>query len=224
MAKRTSAGRMKVGIAFLLTFGPALLLIIIASRGCEHKFKTLDDYGLASNYSFVDADGKTRNAKEFEGDVVLVTTLQESCPDDCAVSFFHLNQAIYQHIYSNKRKKLKQVRLISYVTDMEGKPVEDLSTVENMLRDRVENYDSSLWILANGNAEAMYDFTNDGQSLLQEGDQYYGGKAFQELMLLLDKENHLRMVLSGTTEGMVRRMKEHIALLQKQYDKQRTEK
>jgi hypothetical protein len=39
-------------------------------------------------------------------------------------------------------------------------------------------------------------------------------------MLLLDKKNHLRMVLSGKTEGMIRRMKEHIALLQKQYDKQ----
>jgi hypothetical protein len=57
--------------------------------------------------------------------------------------------------------------------------------------------------------------------LLQEDKKYFGGQAFQELMLLLDKENHLRMVLSGKTEGMVRRMKEHIALLQKQYDKAR---
>jgi len=32
------------------------------------------------------------------------------------------------------------------------------------------------------------------------------------------------MVLSGKTEGMVRRMKEHIALLQKQYDKERSKR
>jgi hypothetical protein len=70
----------------------------------------------------------------------------------------------------------------------------------------------------------MYDFERNGQSLIQEGDAYYGGQGFQELMLLLDKRNHLRMVLSGKTEGMVRRMKEHIALLQKQYDKERAEK
>ena len=38
-------------------------------------------------------------------------------------------------------------------------------------------------------------------------------------MLLLDKKNHLRMALSGNQEGMIRRMKEHLALLQKQYDK-----
>lgn len=43
-------------------------------------------------------------------------------------------------------------------------------------------------------------------------------------MLLLDKKNHLRMVLSGKTEGMIRRMKEHIALLQKQYDKENLKK
>jgi hypothetical protein len=32
------------------------------------------------------------------------------------------------------------------------------------------------------------------------------------------------MVLSGKTEGMIRRMKEHIALLQKQYDKEASKK
>jgi hypothetical protein len=41
---------------------------------------------------------------------------------------------------------------------------------------------------------------------------------------LLDKKNDLRMVLSGTSEGMIRRMKEHVALLQKQYDKERAAK
>ena len=43
--------------------------------------------------------------------------------------------------------------------------------------------------------------------------------SYQELMLLLDRENHLRMVLSGKTEGMIRRMNQHVGLLQKEYDK-----
>jgi hypothetical protein len=53
-----------------------------------------------------------------------------------------------------------------------------------------------------------------------KGKQYFGGEAFQELMLLVDKRNHLRMVLKGNSEGMIRKMKEHIALLDKQYDKE----
>ena len=59
----------------------------------------------------------------------------------------------------------------------------------------------------------LYDHKNNGQSLLQEGD------SFHELMLLMDKNHHLRMVLSGNREGHIRRMKQTMALLQKQYDK-----
>ncbi len=224
MAKKTNAGRMKVALAFLLLFGPAFLLVFFSTRSCENKFKELDDFGQAKNYTFIDAKGKKRSSKDFAGDVVLLTTIQQTCPDSCAISFFHLNQGIYQHIYANKHKKLKQVRIISFATDGAGNPLEDLSTLDAMLKDRVANYDPNIWILAKGDAKTVYDFKRNNQNLLQEGDEFYGGQAFQELMLLLDKQNHLRMVLRGDSEGMVRRMKEHIALLQKQYDKKNSKK
>jgi len=224
MAKRTTAGRMKVALTFLLLFGPASVLIFIATRGCEHKFKELEDYGQVSDYSFTDVNGKMRSSKDFAGEIILVTTLQTTCPDSCAVSFFHLNQAIYQNIYANKHKIKKQARIISFVTDGKGNPVEDLSQVEAMLKDRVEDYDPNIWMLAKGDAKRVYNLENNGKSLLQEGSEYYGGQAFQELILLLDKQNHLRMVLSGASEGMIRRMKEHLALLHKQYDKEVSKK
>jgi|TARA_R110000737_G_scaffold50259_1_gene71225 hypothetical protein len=224
MAKRTTAARMKVALTFLLLFGPASILVFIATRGCEHKFKELDDYGIANDYSFTDLKGKKYTSKDFKDQIVLITTLQASCPDSCAISFFHLNQAIYQNIYANKRKIKKQARIISFVTDGEGNPVDDMSQVDAMLRDRVLDYDPSIWILAKGDAKEVYDFKNNGKSLLQEGPEYFGGQAYQELILLLDKQNHLRMVLSGTSEGMIRRMKEHLALLHKQYDKESSKK
>jgi hypothetical protein len=82
-----------------------------------------------------------------------------------------------------------------------------------------EGYDPTLWIIANGDARKIYDVSNNGQSLLQKGDKYFGGEAFQELLLLIDKTGTLRMVLPGNEEGLIRRMKENIALLQKEYDK-----
>jgi hypothetical protein len=224
MAKRTKAGRMKVALTFLLLFGPASVLVLIATRGCEHKFKELEDFGPGGVYSFTDVNGNKRTSKDFKNEIVLVTTLQTTCPDSCAISFFHLNQAIYQNIYANKRKIKKQARIISYVTDGKGNPVDDLSQVEAMLKDRVLNYDPSIWILAKGDAKQVFDMENNGESLLQEGNEFFGGHAFQELILLLDKQNHLRMVLSGTSEGMIRRMKEHLALLHKQYDKEASKK
>ena len=224
MAKKTPAGRKKVAIAFLLLFGPAFLLVFFSTRSCDNRFKELEDFGQAKPYSFIDAQGKQRSSKDFEGDIVLITTLQETCPDSCAISFFHLQQAMYQHIFANKRKQLKQVRIISFATDGLGNPLEDVSTIQAMLEDRVPNYDPKLWILAKGDARTVYNFERNKQNLLQEGDEFYGGQAFQELILLLDKQNHLRMVLRGDQEGMIRRMKEHVALLQKQYDKANAKK
>lgn len=223
MASIKTAGRMKVIMAFLLLFGPAFLLVFISTRGCEHKFKTLEDFGKADEYSFTDARGKKFSYKDFEDKIVLVTTIQETCPDSCAISFWHMNQAIYQHIRTNK-KKMKQVRIISFATDGKGKPLKDLTTIRQSMEDNVLEYDPDIWFIASGDVEKLYDFERNDKSLLQEGDEFFGGQAFQELVLLLDKKNHLRMVLSGTSEGMIRRMKEHVALLQKQYDKERAGK
>ena len=220
MNQKTGKAKSRSLLALILVFGPSLLLIFIGTRGCNHNFKELDDYGAAAPYSFLDVNGKKRTFKEFENTIVLVSTLQESCPDTCSVSFWHLNQILYQHIRKNKSKKLKQVKLISLVTDGKGNPSSDLKLMEAMLKENVEGYDPNLWILARGDARSIYNFKNNGMSLLEKGNQYFGGEYFQEILLLLDKNNHLRMALRGNQEGMVRRMKEHLALLQKQYDKE----
>ncbi len=220
--EKTFAGRSKVLIAFLLVFGPAFLLVLIGTRGCEHKFKELEDYGTVKSVPFF-IDGKKTTFKDFEGDVLVVTTLQKTCPEDCAISFWHLDQMIYQHIRKNKRKKLKSVKIISFVTDGKGNtlPEKEIQIIKDALSDNVESYDPSLWMIATGDARAVYGFKHNGQNLVQKGAKYYGGESFQELILLLDKQGHLRMVLPGNEEGLVRRMKEHIALLQKQYDKKK---
>ena len=208
-------------LGFLLVFGPALFLILISTRGCKHKFQTLDDYGQVKAYTFTDSYGETHHAKEFQGEIILITTIQKTCPWECSVSFWRLNQIVYQHIRKNSHKKLKRVRIISFVTDGKGKPAKNIAMVRQMMEREVEGYDPKLWIVATGDVRSIYDIENNNQTLLQTGNQFYGGEAFQELMLLTDNQNHLRMVLKGNQEGLIRRMKESIALLLKQYDKDR---
>jgi cytochrome oxidase Cu insertion factor (SCO1/SenC/PrrC family) len=217
MAKERTAGKSKI-VAILILILPAFLLVFLSTRGCKHKFKELPDYGKASNYSFTDGLGKRYSAKDFKDKIVVITTLQKTCPDSCAVSMWHLDQSIYQHVRKNK-KKLKQVKLISFVTDGKGNQIDDLSVLSEAMADNVEGYDPAIWFLAKGDARKVFDFEYNKQSLLKKGDEYFGGEAYLELMLLLDKQNHLRMVNRGTAEGTIRRMYQHIALLQKQYDK-----
>ncbi|MDG1146769.1 MAG: hypothetical protein P8N52_00555 [Crocinitomicaceae bacterium] len=219
MEVKSNAGHAKRILAILLVFGPAFILIFIATRSCSHNFKELDDYGVADNYAFIDAQGIKHTVDDFKEYSVLINVLQPTCPENCSVSFWHLNHLIYQKMRDNARKK-GSLRIITFVTDGKGNPLKDLSAVSDMLADQVEGYDPNIWIVASGDPKKLYDFEHNNARLLQEGDMYYGGEAFQELMLLLDKKNHLRMVLSGKSEGMIRRMREHVALLKKQYDKE----
>ena len=220
MAKKMIAGRNKI-VAILVLVLPAFLLVFLSTRGCDHKFKELPDYGKAIDYSFEGVNGKHYTSKDFKNEIVLISTIQETCPDSCAISFWHVDQSVYQKIRKNKRKQLKQIKLISYVTDINGKPVKDLSRAYAAVNDQVVEYDSSIWILAKGNPKEVYDFQYNDQTLLNTGDEYFAGEAYLELMLLIDKSNHLRMVSRATSEGDIRRMYQHVALLQKQYDKSR---
>ncbi|MBX2948521.1 MAG: hypothetical protein KF704_04500 [Crocinitomicaceae bacterium] len=221
MTGKKTAGRMKGKMIILLLFAPALLLFV-TSRGCRMKFKTLEDFGKVNNYSFVDASGKTYTQDDFKNNVIIFTNIQESCLDTCSINLFTFEKIIYQDIRS--KKSLKHVKIVSFVNDIDGNPVKDLSPVRDMLKDKIHNYDPEKWILASGDAKNVYNIDHNGKSLLQKGDEYFGGNAFQELMLLVDKDNHLRMVLRGNVEGMFRRMKECVALLQKEYNTNDTHK
>lgn len=218
--------RSKSILALLLVFGPALFLILISTRRCDHRFKQLADFGLVQSPVFeVFENGAYHQKKlsDYKGDLVIISTIQTTCPKECGISLWNFDQILYQHIRKNKRKKLKQVRLISFATDQYGRPAseEQVASIRAMLKDEVEGFDPSLWIIAKGDPEKVYNIKHNNQNLYRRGKSYFGGVSYSSLLLLLDKQNHLRMVLKGDQEGMIRRMKEHLALLQKQYDKER---
>ena len=213
-------------LALSLVFGPALFLIFMATRGCDHRFKELADYGLvhAPTFTVYNHQGKqTKSLKDYQNQVVLLNTIQTTCPYQCGLAFFPLTQKIYKDLRTNKRKKLKQVRMLSLVVDSLGNPVseQELLDIQDMLRNNVEGYDPELWQLVLADPNDFFNHKNNGVDLIVRDKKYFGGISYNELIMLLDKKNHLRMVLNGHTEGMIRKMKEHLALLMKQYDKTR---
>jgi hypothetical protein len=228
-ANAASRSKRKSVLALTLVFGPALFLIFMATRGCDHRFKQLADFGLVETptFSVYNHKGKQQlSLKDYQDQVILITTLQTTCPHDCGLAFFPLTQNLYKDLRTNKRKKLKQVRMLSIVVDSLGNPVSEaqLLDIQDMLRTRVEGYDPELWQLVAADPKIFYNLSNNGQKLIVKDKKYFGGVSYNELIMLLDKKNHLRMVLNGHTEGMIRKMKEHLALLMKQYDKERAQK
>lgn len=209
----------KLFFTFALLFAPAVLLILIGSRRCEHHFAELDDYGKVKEFSYSDANGKSHSSQALKGKIVLITILQEGCPDECNLSMWHIDQLIYQKIRKNKNE-INEVRILSFIVDQEGNPVQDLQPTLEMFKDKVEHFDPEIWIPVTGNPSEIYNFVHKGQNLMQKGEKLIAGENYMERMLLLDKNLHLRMVRSGKLEAYVRESYGHIALLLKQYDKE----
>ena len=208
-----------------VVFGPAAFLVMITMGKCEHNFQELPIYSEMPPYEFIGADGKVINNKTQEGRITLFTTLQTSCPQNCAIDIYKFNLQIYQD-YRKNQKSLGHVDLISIVTDRDGNPVDNLDEILFSMNDMFEGYDSTIWNLAMGDPKQIYDIENNGVNLYTTtSDSAFAGKSYLETMLIVDKENQLRLVRRGNQEGLIRDFKQHVALLQKQYDKEkRTQK
>ena len=208
-----------------VVFGPAAFLVMITMGKCEHNFQELPIYSEMPPYEFIGADGKVINNKTQEGRITLFTTLQTSCPQNCAIDIYKFNLQVYQD-YRKNQKSLGHVDLISIVTDRDGNPVDNLDEILFSMNDMFEGYDSTIWNLAMGDPKQIYDIENNGVNLYTTtSDSAFAGKSYLETMLIVDKENQLRLVRRGNQEGLIRDFKQHVALLQKQYDKEkRTQK
>ncbi len=222
MAKKIKeAGRTKKLIMASLVFGPALILIFVSTLKCEHKFTQLDYFGDIPSYQATTIDGKTITNETFKGKVVIYTVLNESCPKDCAISIWDVNQQLFRKLKENPGK-LRNVKIVSFVVDKDGNPVEDLENMRKILEYNVLEYNPEIWILAKGDANNLYNIEHNKHNLSTiEGDEYFNGKAYYSLLLLADQDNKLRMVLKGDSESMVRKFHQYMTLLIKQNDKER---
>ncbi|WP_146194191.1 SCO family protein [Brumimicrobium oceani] len=203
----------------VVVFGPAVILITITMGKCEHNFQTLPVYSEMPDYEFIGANGEVVNNKTQEGKVTLFTTLQTTCPQNCAIDIFKFNLQIYQD-YRKNQKSLGHVKIVSVVTDENGNPVDNIDELLYTMNDMIEGYDSTIWNLVTGDPKQIYDIENNGVNLYSTtSDSTFAGKSFLETMLIVDKQNQLRLVRRGNQEGLIRDFKQHVALLQKQYDK-----
>lgn len=217
--KKNKAGRLKPLFLILLVFGPASLLVIISLNKCEHKFEELPSYGTIGSYNFYMNDGTLVSDKTQHEKITLFTTIQTTCPQMCAIDIPKINLLIYQHLYKNN-KKLGHVKLVSIATDEEGNSIDDIEDVIFMLEDIIPDYDPNIWKVVKGDPQQVYDIESNQINLFHErSDSSFAQKPFLETLMIVDKKNDLRLIRRGNEEGYIRDFKQHLALLQKQYDK-----
>lgn len=213
------AGRWKSILMLVLVFGPASLLILISTNKCEHKFEELPFYGALDDFELYLSDGTKLTPENQLGKITLFTTIQATCPNTCALNIPQFNLLLYQH-YRKNRKKLGHIQIVSIMTDEDGNPTGNFDEITFLLDDMINDYDPEIWMLASGDPKQIFDVTNNNVRWIeQRDDQAFAGKPYLETMMIVDKENNIRLLRRGSDEGNIRDFKQHVALLQKQYDK-----
>jgi cytochrome oxidase Cu insertion factor (SCO1/SenC/PrrC family) len=218
--KNKKAGRSSVWILALLLFGPALIIIVF-SKGCTNHFQKLDSYGNIGTFELTTFEGEKITEQDLKGHITIFTTIQNTCPDSCGIDLWFIKEQLFKRIYTNA-KKMKNVRIISVVTDIEGNGVPIDEVLMMRLKDVVKDYDSKYWKIVEGNPKDVYDFIHNDINVYEQTDeQFLGGRMFLESLLLIDEDGDLRFVRYGKSESMVRDFHDGFTLLKKEFDDRR---
>lgn len=191
---------------------------------CNNQYEELPHFGQMPQYEFTGANGQIVNNASQKEKLTIFTTIQTSCPQECAIELFRFNMLVFQ-FYKKNQKQLKYVDIVSVVTDEKGNPVDDLDGILFTLNDMVQGYDSTIWNVVTGDPKQIYDVENNGVNLYTtESDSSFADKLYLEILLLVDQNNELRFVRRGNTEGLIRDFEQHVSLLQKQYQDEKNKK
>lgn len=219
MAKNKKRGVFRKLLVVLVAFGPGTVIFLMAIGKCENKYQSLPIYGQMPEYEFTGADGKIINNKTQEGKITLFTTIQTSCPQNCAIDLFKFNLLVFQD-YKKNQNKLGYIKIVSIVTDENGDPVNNIDELLYTLNDMIDGYDSTIWNIVTGDPKQIYDIENNDINLYTTTtDSSFAGKSYLETMLLVDKHNQLRLVRRGNKEGYIRDFKQNVSLLKMETEK-----
>jgi cytochrome oxidase Cu insertion factor (SCO1/SenC/PrrC family) len=205
-------GFKRLGLMILVLFGPGSLIYFLA-KNVDNKFIELPYLG-EHHYEY-DVDGKVSdstlytipnfNLTTIKGEKItrntlkdkflVVTTVQNSCPDDCGMYFLHYDEIFYSKLSKNT-DSYDDVIVLTVLTDHDGNPVSKVS--DKLIEEvkQIKGYDPNLWIIATGDPKPLFDFKVADQHFYDlpstpENDEV-GTKAFINSMVLIDKKGHVR--------------------------------
>lgn len=206
------SGLKRLGLMVLVLFGPGSVIYFLAKTvnnkfidlpyvgQHEYVFNTDGDVTDTILYTLPDFElttlaGKKITKNSIKDKFVVVTTLQNTCPDDCGVYFIHFQEIFYSKLVKNQ-ESYDNVVILSILTDHDGNPepaptskfIDEIQTIDD--------YDENLWWITTGDPKPIFSFiyndTNFYDLPSTPSCDEVGTKTFINSLLLIDKKSHIR--------------------------------
>lgn len=167
-------------------------------------------YHSIPSFQFIDQDGNTFGNKNLEGKIYVANFFFTSCPSICPAMQTLMKKVQDQDDF----KKLEDFKLISFTVDPETDSTSRLKEFSNKIQ-----ADSSRWYFLTGDKKAIHDLAFKGFMVnAMEDATAPGGFLHSDMILLIDRDKHIRGIYEGTSLKDVKRMIDEIKVLVAEYN------
>jgi protein SCO1/2 len=217
----------KIAILLLILLVPSVAYLVLTTG--KHNIKKLGHFGpkipgekegdttyhSIPAFQFIDQDGKPFGDKDLEGKIYVANFFFTSCPSICPAMQTLMKKVQNQDDF----KKLKDFKLVSFTVDPETDSSARLKEFANKIQ-----ADSGRWYFLTGDKKALYDLASQGFLVNAMQDPTApGGFLHSDMILLIDRNRHIRGIYEGTSLKDVKRLIDEIKVLIAEYNSARKE-
>ena len=180
-------------------------LPFIGNHSVNEKGDTV--YHTVPEWNFINQDGKNISDKDYKNKIYIADFFFTSCPTICPKMTTQLKRV-------QSLTKDKNIMIVSYSVDAKRDTVEKLKAYVEK-----NGIETSNWNLLTGDPETIFDLGMYGYNLsAMEDENAPGGFLHSQMIVLVDKEGHIRGMYDGTSTEEMDKLVRDIDLLTKDYE------
>jgi len=166
-------------------------------------------------FEFIDQDGKPFGDKDLNDKIYVANFFFTSCPTICPKM-----QTLMKKVQDEDDfKKLHDFKLVSFTVYPDNDTPQKLKEFSELV-----HADAGRWYFLTGNRDSLYKLAYEGfMANAMEDAQAEGGFLHSDMMVLVDREKHIRGIYEGTSLKDVKRLIDEIKVLVAEYNSARKE-
>ncbi|HIP37770.1 MAG TPA: hypothetical protein EYG85_13045 [Crocinitomix sp.] len=232
----------RISLMVLVLFGPGFLIWFMA-KTVRNEFKKLPYIGehtyikndkgeivdtvyyTVPKFELERLDGKKITNQSINNQFVVLSTIQNTCPDTCGIFLFHFVELFYKKLVKNQ-DNYSNVKIISILTDLDGNPVynttpkflDELAEIKNEVKN-IDGYSDDIWWIVKGDPKPLFNFKFKNTYFYDNPstpDNYeVGSKAFINSLVLIDRKGHVRGFTGSRRDSDIRNFFDLLKILKK---------
>ncbi|MEX1189485.1 MAG: SCO family protein [Bacteroidia bacterium] len=172
-------------------------------------------YKSIPEFEFIDQNGQAFGSSNLKDKIYVANFFFTSCPSICPAM-----QTLMKKVQdTDDFQKLNDFKLVSFTVDPETDTSEELKK----FAERV-GADEGRWYFLTGEKQKIYDLAYTGfMANAMEDENADGGFLHSDMILLIDRDKHIRGIYEGTSLKDVKRLIDEIKVLVAEYNSARKE-